>query len=202
MMMKTPILRFSAVAFLALGLSGVAGCAYDSEPERAAPAKRPLSAPARANPIGSGETLSVKIDNATGGTVALPNGTQLEVPPGALPPGVETIAITSSSEPAPAVYAAASPMYVFEPDGTVFLKPIKVSIPVTLPAGVTASELTLLWSRSQGNGYDMVPSTLSPIAGSATELLAVGEVTHFSTGFIGLKFTTDPNPTPDPYADK
>jgi hypothetical protein len=91
-------------------------------------------------------------------------------------------------------------MFVFEPDGTVFLKPVKVSIPVTLRAGVSASELTILWSRSQGEG--MVPTALTPIAGSPTELLAVGEVRHFSRGFCGLKYTTDPNPTPDPYADK
>lgn len=191
------------LAFIALGLVVATGCGVGTEPTTND--KPPLNAaaapaPAKANPTGTGEKISVKIDNATGGKVELPNGTSLDVPPGALPPGVDTITITSSPDPAPADYAAASPVYVFGPDGTVFLKPVKVSMPVTVKAGESVSDLTVFWSRISSDGFDMVPSELLPIGGSSSEFLAVGEVTHFSLGFCGTKFTTDPRPTPDPYA--
>lgn len=153
----------------------------------------------KSNPAGTGETVSTHVDNATGGTVALPNGTTIDVPPGALPPGVDTITVTSATAAAPAEYAAASPVYVFGPDGTVFLKPLTISMPLTVPAGTDASSLTILWSRANADGFDMIPSQFLPVAGSSTDFIASGEVTHFSEGFVGVKYTTDPHPAKDAY---
>ena len=200
------------VALVALGLLGAVGCASAPEPTSSstpapaattaptpAPSADPPAAAAPSNPAGTGATVSTPIDNATGGTVALPNGTSIDVPAGAMPPGVDAITVTSAPAAAPTEYTAASPVYVFGPDGTVFLKPLKVSLPFTAPAGMAISDLTILWSRSTGEGYDMVPTEIAPVAGSSTDYIAKGEVTHFSRGFCGAKFTTDPHPTPDAY---
>src|SRR5215207_5920713 len=73
--------------------------------------------PRAPNPTGTGETVSKTIDNTTGGTVELSDGTEIDVPPGALPPGVDSITVTSSPNPAPAEYVAFSPVYEFGPEG-------------------------------------------------------------------------------------
>ncbi len=181
----------TAVAVMAVGLSAFTGCSSD---DSGTPATKP-------NPTGTGEVATKKIDNSTGGVVQLSGGTAVDVPPGALPPGVETITVESSTTPAPSEYAAQSPVYVFGPDGTVFLKPLKVTIPVSFPAGTNKADMTVLWSRLAGQeGFDMVASEFTAVPGSTTDFLASGMVTHFSKGFCGRKFTKDPNPTPDPYA--
>lgn len=195
---QSPCLSLAAV--VALALATVAGCASETDPSGASTAPAPATPHTlKSNPSGTGETASMRVDNTTGGSLSLSNGTTIEVPPGALPPGVDTITVTSAPAAAPSEYAAASPVYVFGPDGTVFLKPLKVSIPVSLPAGKSASDLTILWSRAHGDGFDMVPSELTAVAGSSTGFVATGEVTHFSQGFCGLKFATDPHPAKDAY---
>jgi hypothetical protein len=191
-----------AAALLALGVLA-AGCTVDDlastnefSPPKPAPAKVDLPA---SNPAGSGEKVSAKIDNSKGGEVTLADGTKIEVPAGALPPEVDTITVTSSPEPAPAEYKTISPMFIFEPDGTVFLKPLRVTIPVAAPAGTDTSEFTLFWSRSNAPGFDMVPTEFAP---TSEGFKGTGEITHFSRAFCGRRYITDPNPAPDPYADK
>jgi len=193
--------KFSVFSALFLTL---AACAADASPAVETPAT-PAAAttpetPATTNPTGSGETTAVTIDNTTGGTVALKDGTTLEVPAGALPPGVETITVTSSTTPAPTEYKTVAPIYVFGPEGTVFLKPVTISFPVTVPDGISTSDLTILWSRPRGQaGFDMVPATFTPVAGKASAYTVSGEVNHFSEGTCGQKFAKDPHPPVDPY---
>jgi hypothetical protein len=91
-------------------------------------------------------------------------------------------------------------VFVFGPDGTVFLKPLKISLPLTLPAGKSVSDMTILWSRAHGDGFDMIPSEITAVSGSTTSFIATGSVTHFSEGFCGVKYETDPHPSTDPYA--
>ncbi len=200
--------RLFVAAVLALAsVSVAAGCASGDggSPQGAtssssgAPSSSatPAQATVKANPAGSGETATATIDNETGGTVALSDGTTIEVPAGALPPGVDTITVTSSPDPAPAEYEAVAPVFHFGPDGTIFAKPLKVTIPITAPAGTDTSTLTVLWSRpSNAPGFDMVPTTFAP---STTGFIATSEVTHFSRGFCGKKYATDPHPPADPY---
>jgi hypothetical protein len=183
-------------------LLGLAGCAVNGAPAPYGALSDDTVAVIHANPSGNGETVSAKIDNAAGGTVELSNGTKIEVPAGALPPGVDTITVTSSMEPAPVEYKTASPVYTFGPEGAVFAKPLKVSIPMRLPAGKSLSEMSMLWSRSRGDGFDMVPTEFvadPSIGGSA--FVAIGEVTHFSKGMCAEKFVVDPRPVADAYAD-
>lgn len=192
----------SALALCAVGLLGSACSASELTDQGSfTPDEQPSTeTPATpVNPKGSGETVAVKIDNSKGGEVALSDGTKIEVPAGALPEGVEEISVTSSPEAAPAEYKTVSPVFVFGPDGTVFLKPLKVTLPFTAPPGTDTTKLTVLWSRPSGPGFDMVPTQFSA---SSTGYSAAAEVTHFSQGVVGEKFTTDPNPAKDPYADK
>lgn len=99
----------------------------------------------------------------------------LQVPPAALDQDT-TISVTQSSAPPPADAGALSPLYVFEPDGTVFAQPLRLEFPV--PAGVTNP--TLYWSRDVDGGriYEDVGGTL--VNGKL-----VAEVVHFSEAFVG-----------------
>lgn len=184
----------------------LAACSADT-PVEVAPAETTAgetggTPAAGANPTGSGEKVTVTIDNAIGGKIALADGTELDVPAGALPPGVETITVSSSTIPAPAEYRTVAPIYVFGPDGTVFLKPVTISFPVTVPGGTNTADLTILWSRPRGQpGFDMVPGTFTPVGGKANTYTVSGEVNHFSEGTCGFKFTSDPHPSLDPYGD-
>lgn len=193
---------FGAAAIASLVL---AGCAVEvpSSPSAPAPSSGEetvtTSPTAPANPTGSGEKVEVAIDNSVGGTVELKDGTKIEVPAGALPPGVEAITITSSPAAAPAVYSAFSPTYEFGPAGTVFLEPLKVTVPFTMPAGETSTaNLTVFWSRSSGPGFDMIPTEF---VSSADGVNAIGKVTHFSKCFVGRRFALDPFPPKDPYGN-
>lgn len=192
-----------ASSMLAIGIFA-AGCAVDDGSaalfppavEEVSAAPQTPATPA-SNPVGTGETVAVAIDNAVGGTVALSDGTTIEVPAGALPEGVDTITVTSSPDPAPVEYKTVSPVYVFGPDGTVFLKPLKVTLAFSAAAGSDTSNLTVLWSRPSGVGFDMVPSEF---VSTASGFSAAASVTHFSQGVVGEKYATDPNPPVDPYA--
>ncbi len=198
---RTRLETFSIGAFVVMGLLGSA-CTVDDLTSRE-PYTAPSQEPAKgevppSNPAGTGEKVSVKIDNEKGGQVELSDGTRIDVPPGALPPDVDTITVTSSTEPAPAEYKTVSPVFVFEPSGTVFLKPLQVTIPISVVQGLDTSKLTILWSRQRADGFDIVPTTF---ALSSSAVTAVGEVTHFSKGMVGEKYVVDPHPAPDPYAD-
>jgi hypothetical protein len=203
----------SSMACIGIALIALAACGSSSDPSNnQAPAVVPPGSDAavapsktdsaNTNPLGTGATITVHIDNTTGGVVALPDGATIDVPAGALPPGVDSISVTSAPEPAPAEYKALSPVYVFGPDGTVFLKPLTVSIPLTVNGAWTIEELTMLWSRSRGDGFDMLPTQFVPGPASDSSFLGSAQVRHFSSGFCGPKFTTDPHPVTDPYAGK
>ncbi len=206
-----PIGHKNRLSFLSIGLVLTAfACGSNEEasgvatPDASSPVPSMTPAPIGPNPGGTGATTTARIDNATGATVALSNGTALVVPPGALPPGVDSITITSAVDPAPAEYAALSPAYVFGPEGTVFLKPLTVTLPFVRTAQTDVAQLTIFWSRSRGDGLDMLPTDFAPdpASPSVDSQIATTEVRHFSVGFVGLAFTEDPHPVADPYAGK
>ncbi|MBE2252894.1 MAG: hypothetical protein IAE78_25400, partial [Myxococcus sp.] len=120
------------------------------------------------NPVGTGETRSVMV-SASGGTVEVTNA-KLEIPAGALAEG-QSITVTSSPTAAPAQFEAYSPVFVFEPEGIVFQKPVKVTFTATQPGG---SKLVVFWTkRGSKTEFEELPSTAS---GS----IITAEVTHFS----------------------
>ena len=115
-----------------------------------------------------------------GGVVAL-DGVRLEVPAGAL--SAETmIRITATTLPAPAGYTLYSPVYRFEPEGTVFARPVSLTLPFTGDVRLA----TAFWSRpsAMGGGYERLGGI--PSASSITF-----SATHFSTGFVanGVDYT-------------
>jgi hypothetical protein len=191
--------RMGVATLLAVGLLATAGCSTNDGAIEAATSTATVDAGPAANPTGTGETKTVAIDNTVGATIALSDGAAITVPAGALPAGVDAITITSSTSAAPADYAVVSPVYAFGPEGTVFLAPVSISFPVAF-SGTDTSDLTVLWSRQRSDGYDMVPTTFTAVDGKPGQFVAAAAVTHFSSGMVGHKYTSDPRPSTDPYA--
>jgi hypothetical protein len=109
---------------------------------------------------------------ATGGEIDS-SGVKLTIPAGALDRNV-TITVATSPDPAPSDYVAASPVFVFGPDGLTFAKPITVTMAFT----DDGQPVSAFWSTTTGNGFDDIGGTAS--AGKMT-----AQVTHFSQGFVG-----------------
>jgi hypothetical protein len=109
-----------------------------------------------------------------GGAVTTPAGASVTVPFGAVDRPV-TVTVQTGTAPAPGGVGAVSPLYQFGPEGTVFAKPVTVSLP--LPPGVT--DASVYWTT----------------LGSTTEFEAIGgtiangfitvETPHFSLAVIG-----------------
>jgi len=188
--------RMGMATLLAVGLLASVGCSTNDGSITPVVANDTATPPA-ANPTGTGETKTVAIDNTVGATIALADGAAITVPAGALPAGVDSITITSSTDAAPAEYSVVSPVYVFGPEGTVFVKPVSIAFPVT---AADTSDLTVLWSRQRSDGFDMFPTTFTPVDGKPGQYVAAADVTHFSSGMVGHKYATDPHPSTDPYA--
>jgi hypothetical protein len=132
--------------------------------------------------VDSGECPAVTLGPA-GGSVSCAGATVV-VPPGALSTPVP-VQIIPTMSPAPAGYAGYSPLFRFEPAGTTFATPVRVSLPFT---GDT-SRAALFWSRPAGStGYQRV-------GGLASAGVLTGSVSHFSTGFVadGVDFTEAPD---------
>jgi hypothetical protein len=131
---------------------------------------------------------------AAGGTVSA-GGALLSIPPGALAADTE-ITMSVSADPAPAGYAAYSPLYRFEPEGLAFAEPASISIPFAIPAGGDPDNpgsdprlATIFWSRRGASGFER---TAAKIAGG----VATASVTHFSAGFAanGVAYADAPDP--------
>jgi hypothetical protein len=118
------------------------------------------------------QTATAAVTPEAGGTVKLPdNSVQLNVPPGAVPANT-MITMTTTDATAPQGVTAVSPVLQFEPDGTVFQKPVTVTFTFK-----NAMNPVVFWSNSMG-GYDLIEGTVS---GSTI----AAPVMHFSKGFVG-----------------
>jgi hypothetical protein len=130
---------------------------------------------------GSGLERAKATVGPAGGTISA-GGALLSIPPGALAADTE-IAMSVSADPAPAGFAAYSPLYRFEPEGLAFTEPASISIPFSIPAGGDPNNpgndprlATIFWSRRGASGFER---TAAKIAGG----VATASVTHFSAGF-------------------
>jgi formylglycine-generating enzyme required for sulfatase activity len=134
-----------------------------------------------AGPTGSGETAEQAI-GPEGGVLEL-GGARLEVPAGALVE-VSTLRLTSVARATTAGYNRYSPVYRFEPPGTRFALPATLS----MAFDGDSTRATLFWSRETGGGYDRLGGRLSGQR-------IVGEVSHFSDGFVGdgIEYTDPPD---------
>jgi hypothetical protein len=111
---------------------------------------------------------------ASGGSIAVA-GLTLTVPAGALATD-QAISVARTGAQVPQGYQALSPVYRFEPEGLVFAQPVSVAVDF---AGTAAQTPALFWSVPGGE-YERLEATIA-----GTRLTA--EVTHFSTGFAGVR---------------
>lgn len=109
-----------------------------------------------------------------GGTLVLPGGGRLTVPPGALSRPTELRARTSDA-PANAGFSAAGPFHRFDPEGLTFAIPAELAVPFQA-AGVPAGRLGIAWS-TDGSTWERLSSSLDPATG---EIRA--SIRHFSLG--------------------
>ncbi len=97
---------------------------------------------------------------AAGGTVR-DQGVALTIPAGALPGDVQ-ISITPNAAPVPSGYVGLSPVFRFEPSGTVLLTPATVELTLTS----TGANATMFLSNA-GGGYDALTTNVTASSASA-----------------------------------
>jgi hypothetical protein len=139
----------------------------DDDDEDAAAAKLTLTIDLQPRP------QAVATISEAGGSVRLPNGASLEIPAGALDRETQ-ISMRIVADTPPPGFGGLFPVYRFQPEGLVFARPVKITLP--LPAGVTSA--SIYWSRLVGSGFD-------PIGGVAATGVIEGQSVHFSAAFIG-----------------
>ncbi|MBI5546085.1 MAG: hypothetical protein HY901_19515, partial [Deltaproteobacteria bacterium] len=127
---------------------------------------------------------TTKTIDSTGGSIAL-EGATLTIPAGAVATPT-AITVTQTADPAPSGYAAYSPLFKFEPEGTTFDQPVTIS----LRYQGDSSLATLFWSRTGTTGFARLSTSVS--GGVAT-----AQVTHFSKGFVanGVDYSEPPDRT-------
>jgi hypothetical protein len=113
---------------------------------------------------------------AGGGSVSLPSGPTIAVPAGALS---ASTSITITASPASPPTGAVSGVFQFGPAGTTFGSPVTVSFPV--PAGTQASDVAVYWTRP-GSAAEW-----ETLLATVTGMTATTNVTHFSSGYVGLR---------------
>ena len=137
-----------------------------------------------------GESASVPIVGAAGGTVSGPAGTSVVVPPGALA-GDVAVAMDASASGAPALPAGAvlgSDVFALTPHGTTFAKPVTVRLPADA-SRVAAGLTPTLYKTNAAGVWERVPGAV--VAGG----FVTGEVTGFSWfAFLALPPTITTQP--------
>jgi hypothetical protein len=155
---------------LVLGAAGLAACGSTSHTPDAGAADPDAGETAPDVPP-AGRTASGRIGPA-GGELVL-DDLELQVPPGAVNAETE-ITVTVTDEPVPGSFTGFSPVYRFEPEGTVFETPVTVRLPF---AG-DRETATVFWTAAGGGSF--VPLRTRVEGG-----VAVVEATHFSSAFVG-----------------
>jgi hypothetical protein len=112
--------------------------------------------------------LASDVVGPAGGTVVVPDGASLDIPPGALDT-LTTVHVTEVQ----ATSTGKTGVYGFEPDGTVFAKPVTVRLPA--PAGTTQA---FVWWVQPGGGFE-------PVGGAVAAGFVEAQVSHFSGGYVG-----------------
>lgn len=120
----------------------------------------------------AGEVETHETIGPAGGRLSFPGGS-LEIPAGALATEVRLTA-TTGGESAPNGYLAYSPVVRFEPDGTVFTKPVTLSLAFEGDARLAS----LFWSKAGATGFER-------LGGTATSGTLTATIEHFSAGFVG-----------------
>jgi hypothetical protein len=130
----------------------------------------------------SAQTTS-QVVGASGGTVTAADGTQVAIPPGALPGDVTITIAPNPLAPALTQGISIAPAHLFGPEGQQFLAPVTVTLAfasASLPPSATEQQI-LVYTAPQGSGdYQPLPTTLV----DATHV--AGQTTHFSNVCPGV----------------
>ena len=111
-----------------------------------------------------------------GGTVQLPNGASVIIPPGALD-APTTITITQINPPADGNIIPVGPTIVLGPEGLTFESPVTVTLPVDgIPATFTVADVVGLTAPATGVGSNQYTVLFGPAPGNAISV----QTTHFS----------------------
>lgn len=122
------------------------------------------------------QTATSAVTPESGGTVTLADeSAKLDVPAGAVS-ATTTITVTTTDATPPAGITADSAILQFDPDGTVFARPVTVTFTFK-----NATSPVVFWSNASG-GYDV-------IEGTVTGSTIAAPVMHFSKGFVGERPT-------------
>lgn len=115
--------------------------------------------------IAKDKAVSLQVNAREGGTLSLPSGMKLEVPPNALPHD-ETISVVELAEGENAL----GPLFQFFPEGLQFLKPVRVTLPYFSGSGVPTH---IRW-----DGQD-----LQTTINTSSKTMSA-EIVHFSVGEV------------------
>ncbi len=107
-----------------------------------------------------------------GGTLATGDGLQVVIPFGAVDQNT-TITITTTTLD-PDLSIGSGPVYAFEPEGTVFVRPVQVTLPV--PTGMTAA--SVYWTKLNSSVFE-------EIGGKVTGGTITASTFHFSLAQVG-----------------
>lgn len=155
----------------------VTACGDDAAPIAADASVAVVDAP---SPDAAPMVTMMMVD-ASGGELDAGNGISVAIPPGSVDTPTP-ITVTVTATPAPTMYANASPVVEFGPAGTLFAKPIEVSLPVV----GSPTNPAIYWTKRMGTGYERIGGTLA-------NGVVTAQVTHFSSGFVAE--TTTPTRT-------
>ncbi len=135
------------------------------------------------------DSVEREVDRA-GGEVELGLVT-LAIPAGALE-ALVAIRITQTSERAPGEYAAATPVFRFEPEGLRFARPVTVRF-----AGSFDARAAVWWSAT-GQPFEALPTRSFEVDRGSADVTSnsrssagvEASVDHFSAGFVGQERST------------
>nr|MBA2538471.1 hypothetical protein [Deltaproteobacteria bacterium] len=160
-------------ALIALGLAGCVGSSFEAEElGETESAVKVLRDKCKKHPKKKCVETTVTV-NVDGGTLTTPDGLVMEVPFGAVDQPTELVVTATTIDPDPAIGGQGT-VYAFEPEGTVFVRPVQITLP--LPAGMTAA--SVYWTKLGSSEFE-------PIGGTISGTTITAETTHFSLAVVG-----------------
>jgi hypothetical protein len=125
---------------------------------------------------GAGETVTVDISAEQGGEVEI-GGARLTIPAGALAEDTTITATTAASDGLPGSTSLTGLAYDFGPDGTTFLMPVTLELPMVGSAG-EGQEAVVSWL--DGDAWNDVPTEVA-------DGKVVGTIEHFTTFIVRFR---------------
>jgi hypothetical protein len=110
----------------------------------------------------TGGVVSMRV-GATGGTITAPDGTEVDIPAGALTGEIEITLTPATGLAAPPQTSVVGTAYTFGPEGTQFAKAVTVKLafdPKLIPAGMRDDQIVVFTAPVGSTNYDALEGTL------------------------------------------